>query len=99
VGVVDGRLDDMEDGFVMVRRGVDVYTEHFGQLGRSDDDGGGVGKAVDHRVRQKIDHQPQPQNAQGQLKDTDHEGQQDGIGNVSGTARGGQRCKGGRCHQ
>ena len=66
---------------------------------QGDDDGGGVGKAVDHRVRQKIDHQPQPQDAQCQLKYTDHEGQQDGVGNVSGTPCGGQRRQGGRCHQ
>ena len=65
--------------FIMMLGRVDLDAEELGQLRGGDDDGGGVGESVDHRVRQEIDHQSQSQHAQRQLDRTDHEGQQDRV--------------------
>ena len=48
---MDRRLDDLHDGFVVVRSRVDIDAEHFGQLGGGDDQGSGICEAVDNRVR------------------------------------------------
>ncbi|VTR70989.1 hypothetical protein DESC_880015 [Desulfosarcina cetonica] len=99
VGVMDGPLDHIDDGLVMMRGGIHIDTEHLGQLGGSDDDGGGVGEAVDHRMREKIDHQSQSQDPQAELKYADHQGQQNGVGDVPRAAGGGQGSQRGGCHQ
>ena len=90
VGIVKSRLQDMPDGFVVMRCGIHIDAEHFGQLRGCDDDGGSVGESVDHRMGEKIDHQAEPQHAQGQLKKSHHEGQYDRIGDVARTAGRGQ---------
>ena len=49
MGVIHGSLGYPDHGFIVVRGGIDIDAEEFGKLGGGDDDGCGIGEAVDHR--------------------------------------------------
>ena len=99
VSVVQRFLDHLHDGLVVMLGAVDVDTEQLGQLGRGNDDGRGVGEAIDHRVREEIHHQAQPQHPDQELQQTHHHGEQDGVGDVAFGAGRRQRLQRGRGHQ
>ena len=82
VSVMNGSFDDTNDRFIVMVATVHVDAEHLGKLGGGDDDGRRIGESVHHRVGQKINHKTQPEHSQSELERTDHEGQQNGIGDV-----------------
>ena len=93
------RFNDAVDRLVVVLRFIHVDVEHLGQLGSGNDEGAGVGKAVDHRVGKKIHDQTEPEDPQRELEQTDDQSQKYRIGDESLTARGGQRRQGCRGHE
>jgi hypothetical protein len=58
------------------------HAQQFVELGQGDDDGRRVGETNDHRVGQEVDDGAQAEQPQGELDDADHQGQQDGQGDV-----------------
>ena len=91
-----GRAHGVPNGLVMMCGLFAAYTEYFVELRGGDDDGGGIGETDNHRMRQEVHHDAEPQQAEAELKQADEQRQGDGIGDVSRTAAGRDRfeCRG-----
>ena len=84
---------------VVVLALVRAHAEQLAQLRGRDDDGRGVDETDHHGVRQEVEQHTEPEHAQGQLEQPDHEGQQDGVCDEGLAARCRQGLQRGGGHQ
>ena len=86
VGIIHRGLSNPGHSLIMMSGLVYVNTKKLGELRRGNDNGRSVGKTVNHRMGEKVDHQTEAKHTQGQLEDTHGEGQNNRIGNKLGAS-------------
>ena len=92
-------LEYIKDSFIVMFGTVHLNAEQFGKLGRSNDQGCGIGKTAYYRVRQEVHNHAKSQHTKGKLEEPHQKCKKNSIGDESFTPCRCQRFQSGRRHQ